>query len=103
MGEGKAEGVTHSQKNRYIGGKRKAMTIELTDNLLQGTGLSAQDIILRLAILLFEEEKLTLGQASKLAGLHQIQFQRELATREIPIHYGIEEFEADMKTLENMP
>lgn len=43
---------------------------------------------------------MTLGQASELAGQHQIEFQRELAKRDIPIHYGMEELEQDLRTLE---
>ena len=53
------------------------MTIEISDKILNKTGLTAEEIKLRLAILLFQEEKLTLAQASKFAGIHQIQFQKE--------------------------
>jgi hypothetical protein len=43
-----------------------------------------------------------LGQASQLAGLHQIQIQRELAKRDIPIHYGEREFWRDMETINGL-
>src|SRR5690606_35289136 len=62
------------------------MKIEIADELMKKSGMSVEEILLRVAILLFQEEKLTLGQAADLAGLHQIQFQRELAKRNIPIH-----------------
>ncbi|MCB0587291.1 MAG: UPF0175 family protein [Phaeodactylibacter sp.] len=75
------------------------MTIEISDKILNKTGLTAEEIKLRLAILLFQEEKLTLAQASKFAGIHQIQFQKELAKRDIPIHYGIDEFKRDIETI----
>lgn len=78
------------------------MTIKIPDSLLLHTGLSQEGILLRIALILFAEEKLTLGQASQLAGLHQMLFQKELAKRKIPIHYGIEEFEADMKTIKKL-
>ena len=51
------------------------------------------------AILLYSKEKLTLGQASRLAGLSQLQFQFLLASRKIPVHYDVADFEADLKTL----
>lgn len=54
---------------------------------------------LRVAIELFQDKKVTLVQASQIAGLHQSQFQKELARRKIPIHYDINDFEADMQTL----
>ncbi len=75
------------------------MKIEIADALVKQSGMTVEEIMLRIAIMLFQEEKLTLGQASELAGLHQIQFQRELANRKIPIHYGEKEFENDVKNL----
>ncbi len=75
------------------------MTIEIPDQLLAQIGISIEALMLKLAIELFKEEKITLGQGSQLAGIHQIQFQRELAKCKIPIHYDIEDFEEDMKTL----
>ena len=55
-----------------------------------------------IAILLFQREKLTLGQASRLGGMTQLQFQHLLASRQIPFHYDVAEFEADLKTLREM-
>ena len=78
------------------------MTIELSDELLERAGLSAGEVTLALAILLFQEELLTLGQAAEMANLHQAQFQKELATRKISIHYGVEELERDLRTLSNL-
>ncbi len=78
------------------------MTLTISDSLLQQTGLTEADLKLLLAIQLFEEERLTLGQASQLAGLHQIQMQRELAKRDIPIHYGETEFRRDMETIKRL-
>lgn len=75
------------------------MIIEIPDKIVVQTGLSSKDILLKVAIMLFEEEKLTLGQASKLAGLHQFEFQKELAARKIPVHYNEEDFERDLQTI----
>ena len=46
-------------------------------------------LMLELAVMLFQRDKLTLGQAGKLAGMDQIQFQLLLGSRKIPIHYGV--------------
>ncbi len=78
------------------------MILDIPDHIIKKTGITPEELLLFLAIELFKEEKITLGQGSKLAGLHQIQFQRELAKRKIPIHYGIEEFEADLETLSKL-
>jgi predicted HTH domain antitoxin len=52
-----------------------------------------------IAILLYQKEKLTLAQASRLAGLDRLQFQHLLASRRIPINYDIEDFKKDLDTL----
>ena len=56
-----------------------------------------------IAVLLFAEDRLTLGQASRLAGMHQIDFQRLLAGRGVSVHYDVEDFRKDMRTLDELP
>lgn len=82
--------------------KLKTMIIELSDTMLTKAGLTETEIRLLLAIQLFEEELMTLGQASQLAELHQIMFQKELAKRKIPIHYDVEDFERDLETIKSI-
>jgi len=64
--------------------------------------MTAEELKQEIAVLLFQKEKLTLGQASHLAGMHRLQFQHLLASRAIPVHYGTAEFEADLKTLRDL-
>jgi predicted HTH domain antitoxin len=78
------------------------MSIVIPDEIIQTTRLTVAELMQELAIALFQREKLTLGQASRLAGLNQWQFQSLLASRQIPIHYDVAEFEADLKTLAEM-
>ncbi len=75
------------------------MIVEIPDQVINQSGLSAGEILLKVAIVLFQEEKLTLGQASRLAGLHQFEFQKELAAREIPVHYSEEDYQNDLRTI----
>ena len=76
------------------------MSIVITDEIMQSTRLTAAELIQELALALFQREKLTLGQASGLAGISQWQFQQLLGSRGIPIHYDEADFEADLQTLE---
>jgi predicted HTH domain antitoxin len=64
--------------------------------------MTASELAQEIAILLYQKEKLTLGQASRLAQMSQLQFQLVLASRQIPIHYDVAEFEADLQTLQEM-
>jgi predicted HTH domain antitoxin len=75
------------------------MVIEISDRITKKAGITEEELLLKIAIELFKEEKVTLAEASEIAGLHQIQFQKELARRKIPIHYGVDELEEDLKTL----
>ena len=56
-----------------------------------------------LAVTLFQQERLTLGQASRLAEMGQLSFQAVLADRQIPIHYGVAEFREDVRNAPSRP
>ena len=78
------------------------MEIVIPDEILQATHMSVDEVKQELAVLLFLKDKLTLGQASHLAGMSQLQFQHLLPSRKIPVHYDVAEFEADLRTLREM-
>lgn len=61
--------------------------------------LQEKELRLELALYLFQSNRISMGKASVLAGLHQFDFQKNLASREIPIHYDVEDLKDDMKTL----
>ncbi|MDJ0898685.1 MAG: UPF0175 family protein [Xenococcus sp. MO_188.B8] len=76
------------------------MSLVIPDEFLQTADISEAELQLEIAILLFQQEKITLGTASQFAGMNQLDFQRILGSRKIPIHYGVDEFKQDLKTLE---
>ena len=76
------------------------MSLVIPDEFLQTAHISVADLKLEIAILLFQQEKITLGTASQFAGMNQLEFQRILGGRKIPIHYGVEDFRQDLRTLE---
>ena len=76
--------------------------VTVPKQIIQSAGMSEQELIEEIAIMLFQKEKLTLAQASRLAKFSQIQFQHLLASRGIPVHYGIEDFQHDMSTLKEL-
>lgn len=77
------------------------MTIVISDDILYTTRMSAAEVQ-EVAVTLYQRDKLTLGQASRLATMDQVQFQLLLASRQIPIHYDVADFDADLKTLKDM-
>jgi len=78
------------------------MSLVIPDEVLHTARMSAAELAQEIAVLLFRQEKLTLGQASSLAQMSQLQFQFLLASRQIPVHYDVAEFETDLKTLREM-
>jgi len=78
------------------------MPLVISDDLVRASHLSEEEIKMELAVLLFQKNKLTLGQASKLANMGQFEFQHILASRKIPAHYDLQDYQDDMKTLKNM-
>lgn len=71
------------------------ITIELPDNL----PLTEAELRRELAIALFQQDHISLGKASKVAGIHVMDFQKLLANRGIGIHYDTEEFQQDIQHL----
>ena len=78
------------------------MDLLISEDILQTAGMAPDELKTEIAIFLFQKGKLTLGQASKLAGMNRLQFQHLLASRQIPVHYSKEEFDEDLKTLRNL-
>ena len=76
--------------------------VTIPEGVLASAHITAAELLLELALLLFQQKKLTLGQASRLAGMSQLQFQHLLASRQIPVHYDVVDFEADLRTLRDI-
>ena len=77
------------------------MSLTISDEFLETAKISEGELKLEIAIILFQQEKITLGTASQFAGMNQLEFQRILGSRKIPIHYGIEDLHQDLQTLQS--
>ena len=75
------------------------ITLNLPDNLSQAETFNQSDWLREIAIALFQKELVTLGTASQIAGMHQMEFQQLIGSRGICIHYDVKEFEEDLKNL----
>jgi predicted HTH domain antitoxin len=75
------------------------MSLTISDEIIESTGMSANELLIEIAIMLFQQEKVSLGKASKIANMTYVEFQQLIAERNIPLHYDIEEFEEDIASL----
>ena len=78
------------------------MTVVVPDEILTATRMTEAEMRQEIAVMLFQQEKLTLAQASRFAGIHRVTFQHLLTNRHIPMHYGIEDLEQDIHNLRKM-
>jgi predicted HTH domain antitoxin len=74
----------------------------IPDEVLHSARMSEEQMRQELAVLLFQQERLTLAQAARLASMDRFRFQHLLASRGINVHYDVEEFEADLETLRSL-
>jgi predicted HTH domain antitoxin len=78
------------------------MVIQIQDEALHGLRLTEPQILLDLAVGMFTERRITLGRAAEIARLPQLDFQREPGRRGIPLHYDVEDLQADLRTLADL-
>jgi predicted HTH domain antitoxin len=70
--------------------------------LVRATKMTEPEMLQEIAIMLFQREKLTLGQAAQLAGMPQYKFQMLLSSRDISIHYDVAEYHEDLQTIQSL-
>ena len=80
----------------------EAMTITIPDDALGIHLATPEQVRLELAVALFVAQRASVSRGARIAGLPFLEFQRELGRREIPQHYTLEDYEADLRTLEHM-
>lgn len=73
--------------------------LNIPAQVLRSAKISADDLLIEVAVYLYDSERLTIGQAKKLAQLDLISFQKELAKRDVYIKFDIEDLEEDLRTL----
>ena len=59
----------------------------IDDTYLKASGYNEQELMLEIAVMLFEKERLSLRKAADMAGLHWLDFMKEPDRRDIVLHY----------------
>jgi predicted HTH domain antitoxin len=75
------------------------MSLVIFEEIVKASGLSEQELIIELVLLLFQQEKISLGKAAELLNISQVRFQKILSDRGINIHYDVEELQEDIQHL----
>ena len=75
------------------------MPLLISDEILQQSQLNPTDFMTEIALWLYSQQKLSLGKCAKMANMPKVAFQNLLASRQIPVNYGFEEFLEDKENL----
>jgi predicted HTH domain antitoxin len=94
------EVATSSSKSKKTNRSKPQADLVISYDFLKSAKISAAQLAVEIAIYLYEQKKLTLGQAKRLANLDQLHFQKELALRNISIHYDMEDVLTDLRNLD---
>jgi len=78
------------------------ISIEIPREVVHAARMTPQELRRELAIYLFQQGRLSFGKAREMAGMTVWAFQHLLASREIPVHYDVEEHEEDLITLKEL-
>jgi predicted HTH domain antitoxin len=78
------------------------MSLLISDELIRASGLSESELLQELVLMLFQREKISLGKASRVLEMTQLEFQRLLAQYNLCIHYDVEELHEDVINLQEL-
>ena len=78
------------------------VAVTIPNEVLEAAHMDESELRTELAVALFQRNRLTLAQAARLADVDRLRFQHLLASRDITVHYDVEDFEADLETLRSL-
>lgn len=75
------------------------MSIFIPEEILKAAELSEDELKVELALILYKKNKISGGQVRAWLGLTVLEFQHELAKRDLCLNYDFEELNQDVQTL----
>jgi len=76
--------------------------LEIPQDVLDSARLTVDQVLVELAVHLYEQGRLSIGKAHELAGLSLWEFRQLLGFRRIPPHFVAEDLEQDLETLRQL-
>ncbi len=76
--------------------------LEIPQDILDSARLSLDQVLVELAVHLYEQGRLSIGKAHELAGLPLWEFRQLLGFRQIPPHFAADDLEQDLETLRQL-
>ncbi len=79
-----------------------AIAIQIPREIIHATRMEPDELRCELAIHLFQQGKLSFGKAREMTAMTVWTFQQLLASREIPVHYDVEDYTEDIANLKEV-
>lgn len=78
------------------------MSIIIPEEILRAAETNEEELKIELALLLYKQNKISSGKVRDWLGLTVLEFQHELAKRDLSINYDVEELNQDIETLKSL-
>ncbi len=75
------------------------MDLLIKEEILNRIEISAEELMIEIAVHLYDTGRFSMGQARNLAQLDQLSFQQELKKRDVYIKYDAEDLKDDLSNL----
>jgi len=64
------------------------MSFNIPNSVLKKAEITGSELLIEVSVYLYDKERLSFGQAKSLAQMNQLEFQKELAKRDVYIKYN---------------
>lgn len=78
------------------------MNVTIPDDIVQAAQMTEAQLQLEIALMLYKQNKISSGKVRSWLGLSVLEFQHELAKRDLYINYDIEDLEQDIENLRSL-
>lgn len=80
----------------------QANVLEIPEDILDSARMKLPDLKVELALLLYSQNRLSIGKARELTDMSLWKFRQLLGFRKIPVHYDVSDLTEDIATLKQM-
>jgi len=77
------------------------VTINIPDSALAQVNINPDQLLIELAVYLYDKKAFSWGKARKLSGLDEMSFRKELAKRDVYMHFDLEDLKKDLESLKS--
>ncbi len=78
------------------------MILVIPEDIWQAAQTTEKELKIELALLLYKQNKISSGKVRAWLGLSVLEFQNELAKRDLYLNYDIEDLNQDLETLKSL-